>query len=229
MGNGYEPRGRLRFSVGALARDNSIRGEVVMAGRQPWLNRDDILQQVMELFWEGGYEGTSITDLIRHLDMHATSIYRMFGSKHELYLAAIRLYKRQQLAKLIGELNDENPLGGIDSLLREWASGMTDEHRRGCFMVNAAVEHIPRDQDIAAEISRFWDRLEGALTETLTCARDRGELDERKDPAAAARFLLAVMHGMSVTGKVDPDGVLLRSIAATTIQSLRPANPAKVA
>ncbi|KAA2299393.1 helix-turn-helix transcriptional regulator, partial [Clostridioides difficile] len=51
-----------------------------------------VLDKAMRLFWEQGYEKTSMTDLVNHMGIHRKSLYDTFGDKHTLFLKAVDLY-----------------------------------------------------------------------------------------------------------------------------------------
>ena len=76
-----------------------------------------------------------------------------------------------------------------------------DETKMGCFVVNAAIELLPRDPAVARLVEHSWDTLEVALTMALERARAQGELPGGSDPAPLARFLLTVLQGLRVVGK----------------------------
>ena len=53
-----------------------------------------VLDKAMRLFWEQGYEKTSMTDLVEHMGIHRRSLYDTFGDKHSLFLKAMDRYDR---------------------------------------------------------------------------------------------------------------------------------------
>jgi TetR/AcrR family transcriptional repressor of nem operon len=95
-----------------------------------------------------------------------------------------------------------------------------DEKRRGCLVVNTAVEMAPHDPALARRVESNWDLVETTLTSALTRARAQGELTEEKDPRALARFLLTVMQGMRVIGKGSSDPERLYDTAAQALRAL---------
>jgi len=62
-------------------------------GRSREFDEEVALHKAMELFWEQGYEKTSMGDLVNHMGIHRKSLYDTFGDKHTLYLKAIDCYK----------------------------------------------------------------------------------------------------------------------------------------
>jgi len=180
-------------------------------------DRESLLEESMALFWRRGYEGVSTTDLIRELGVHRQTIYRLFGSKHGLYIEALVRYRRARYEAARRTLRTGPPLEAVRTLVQECAMEAADPERRGCFIVNAAAERIPHDERTEKEVRWFWSALERGLTATLERARAEGALGAEKDPAATAGFLLAAMQGMMVRGKVHPDPVHLRGIAAAAL------------
>ena len=62
------------------------------AGRPRTFDRDEALKKAMMMFWEKGYEGTTMSDLINAVGMKAPSVYAAFGNKDQLFNEVIQLY-----------------------------------------------------------------------------------------------------------------------------------------
>ena len=183
---------------------------------------DAALDAALELFWRRGYEATSMADLVEHLGIGRASLYATFGSKHELYLKALDRYLETRRPDPVELLSQPGPvLPAVRALVRSYADeAARDEQRRGCMVVNAAMERLPHDRMVARRVQASWDTLEVALTAALTRARAQGELPAGKDPRALARFLLAVLQGLRVLGKGDPDPGRLKDAAEQALAAL---------
>ncbi|MEV4169268.1 TetR family transcriptional regulator [Nonomuraea sp. NPDC049709] len=171
---------------------------------------DAALQQALELFWERGYEATSMADLVERLGVARASIYATFGGKRELYLKALERYLQQR--DVVAPLAQPGPaLPAIRAFLDSYvAECLADELRRGCMVVNTAVEFATRDAEVSRKVTESWAGLETALAGALVRARAQGELPAGKDPYALARFLLVLLQGLRVLGRADPDPRRLR-------------------
>jgi TetR/AcrR family transcriptional repressor of nem operon len=95
-----------------------------------------------------------------------------------------------------------------------------DEYALGCFVVNAAVERAPSDDEVARRVRSSWDTLEVALTSALLRALGQGELPIGTDARALARFLLVVIQGMRVIRRADPSNGRVNDAARVALESL---------
>ncbi|MEU4834764.1 TetR/AcrR family transcriptional regulator [Streptosporangium sp. NPDC023615] len=183
---------------------------------------DAVLQKALELFWERGYEATSMADLVEHLGIARASVYATFGGKHDLYVKALERYLQTRDPRVVEMLSQPGPaLPAVRALVEAYAEeSLRDERRRGCMVVNAAVEVMSRDPLAARRVEASWDNLETALTSALTRARAQGEIPDDRDPRALARFLLVVMQGMRVLGRAHPDPGRLRDATAQALAAL---------
>ncbi|TDC53047.1 TetR/AcrR family transcriptional regulator [Actinomadura sp. KC345] len=173
---------------------------------------DAALQRALELFWERGYEATSMADLVGDLGVARASIYATFGGKHELYVKALERYLQITDPKIAEALSQPGPvLPAVRALIERYAAEAAhDGSRRGCMVVNTAVELAPRDAEAARLVEASWGFLEASLTSALTRARAQGELSPDKDPRGLARLLLVLFQGMRVLGRGPTDTGRLR-------------------
>jgi len=68
--------------------------EVIFMARTREFDEEKVLEAAMQLFWEKGYEATSLSDLTARMGIQRPSIYSTFGDKKELFEAALRRYKK---------------------------------------------------------------------------------------------------------------------------------------
>ncbi|AXK36136.1 TetR family transcriptional regulator [Streptomyces armeniacus] len=184
---------------------------------------DAALQAALQLFWQRGYEATSMSDLVEHLGIGRASIYATFGNKHDLYLKALDRYGEQQDPRIVRELSRSGPaLPAVRELVRRFADeACTAERRaRGCFVTNTAAELAAHDREAARRVEASWAHLETLLHSALTRAEAQGELPEGRDPRALARMLVVLMQGMRVVGKASPDPARVRDAAEQALAVL---------
>lgn len=182
---------------------------------------DAVLLSALELFWERGYEATSMADLVARLGIGRASLYATFGSKHDLYLKALRRYCADADPKLLAELSAPgSALEAVRGMLRRYATEAAGERRgRGCFVVNTATE-LPHDRASTRQVLASWTYLETLLAAALTRAQATGELSGERDPRALARMLLVLAQGVRVVGKVADDPAPVRDAVEQALSLL---------
>lgn len=182
------------------------------------------LRAAMELFWEHGYEATSVEMLTDRLGVGRASLYATFGDKRRLYRLALQQYLETRNPSPIELLSQPGPaLPAVRALVEQYVEeSVEDPGRRGCLVVNSATELLPADGELARLIESSWDTLEVALTSALLRARAQGELSEDSDPRAAARLLLVFLQGVRVMGKAAPNADRLRDAAKAALSVIEP-------
>ncbi len=179
------------------------------------------LDSAMELFWAQGYEATSVADLVGAMGINRFSLYDTFGDKHELYLAACRRYEELIVERLQMFENAPSGLAAIRGFFDLMAkSAGTDAGRRGCLLVNSAVEKGIHDEAIGAWCRQAGGRMEDALRAALTRAADAGELREGADPRELAAFITTLIQGLVVSIKAGAGTAHVRSVARTALSVL---------
>lgn len=177
-----------------------------MAGRPREFDRDAALAAAMDVFWECGFEATSIGDLLSAMSIGRQSLYDTFGDKRRLFHAAIEHYAGTNVQKVCDTLAAEgSPSENIRGLLRAAAADAVDggpRGRRGCFVVNTAVEFGADDPQVAAIVRRCVKQIETAFRRTLRRAIKTGELAAEADVDRLTHLIAHTLHGFAVFSRL---------------------------
>lgn len=191
--------------------------------RPKTFDRTQMLDKAVELFWDRGYEATSINDLLDHLGIRRQSLYDTFGDKHALFLEALKRYdERQNSVSVIGIL--EGPGSGKEVIERVFHTAVQilkqTKPPRGCLIVNTMVELAPHDEEVARWIAERVAQTQQAFYRALTRAYEEGELQAQHDLLALARFLTAALQGLNLTARANGDPDQLQDIANVALSVL---------
>ncbi len=180
------------------------------------------LNQAMNMFWTKGYEATSLTDLTGAMGLSKSSFYDTFGSKHEIFLAAIEHYKKTVTSQVSAVSGLDAPARKlIESLFDRAANRMTEEGgKRGCFLNNCAVEIALHDPAAAKLVGGGLGIIEDTFFALVTRGQREGDITPNKDARSLARYLNSSLNGLMVTGKATPDREALSDIASTALSVL---------
>lgn len=171
-------------------------------GRPREFALDDAARAAMNVFWDRGYEGASLPDLIEGTGQSRGSLYKAFGDKKGLLLAALDQYMAAGLKATADLLSQPGSARAAihASLLRYVALSSGDAGRRGCLVVAMATESAAHDADIAERTGRMFRRLQQLYAGAIVRGQASGEFREG-DEQALARFLVCQIQGMRVLGK----------------------------
>jgi AcrR family transcriptional regulator len=160
------------------------------------------LEAAMRVFWDKGYEATSLDDLLTAMKIGRQSMYDTFGDKKQLYLAALEHYVQSGAQATRRRLSEGgSPLAALESFLLQAARGGDEERARGCMYVNAISEFGKQDDKVAAILDHACETTERLFSELLARARQAGELPPGLNIPSAASFLHTTLRGMRIGAK----------------------------
>lgn len=175
---------------------------------------EDTLGKVMEAFWKRGFEATSMQDLVDATGVNRASLYATYGSKRDLFAAALKKYDRDVRGRMMSQLTaTETPLRAIAAVFDRFIGQVRNPGTPwGCFMINSALEQAPHDANIALLVNKAQDDIEAFLLAMIRLGQESGEISARLDPKETARQALATLMGLLVTIRSRPDEAYLTSI-----------------
>lgn len=169
-------------------------------GRPIEFDRDAVLDAAMGVFWEQGYEATSVQDLIKSMGLSKSSLYQSFGDKQELFRKCLERYK----STVIGELDRRlasAPEGRlfVEELFYSVANGAGKvEAARGCLVVNSVSEFSSRTDGLALEAHEALEDFARLFLNAVKRAQAEGDIPSEKCPTALARYLVGCMSGLRI-------------------------------
>jgi len=169
-------------------------------GRPREFDANAALDKALHVFWQRGYEGTSLTDLTEAMGINRPSLYAAFGNKEELFRRALDRYAEKGPGAATREsLGEPTAREVAERLLRSVAICLTDpSNPRGCLAVQGALTCGEASESIKLELCKRRSQAEQDLRQRLERAKSESDLPPHADPAALARFISTVTQGMSV-------------------------------
>ena len=181
-------------------------------------DREQALLAAMQIFWLKGYEATSLDDLLAAMKIGRQSLYDTFGDKRTLFMEALERYRELTDAYLRGCLADAPSVkAAFQRLFMQVVDEPEAHQRRGCLLINSAVELAPHDPETAQLVVAYQRASERLFRRGLELAQARGELPADRDPRALARFLVSALQGLRVMAKADPNKAALRDVVGVAL------------
>jgi TetR/AcrR family transcriptional repressor of nem operon len=180
----------------------------------------EVLEAAMHCFWAQGYEQTSVRELAERMGITGASLYNAFGDKRTLYRRSLEYYLEHSVHDRISRLVALPPLPGIRTFFNEIIDrSVNDKQRRGCLLVNAALEVAPYDAEFQELVSREMMQIEAFFERCVIAGQADGSISRTRPPAELAKLLLSVLLGIRVLARTRPQRPVLAG-AANAVLSL---------
>ena len=177
-------------------------------------NPEHALEKAMRLFWQSGYENTSLDALMRETGVARQSLYDTFGDKRSLYLKALAHYRDQTNSAMQTMLNEiPSVKEGFAKLLYGLAAETREQHERGCLLLSANLQRDTKDAVLRDFLRDNQTRVEEIFVRALKRAQKQGALAAKKDPTALGRFFVVTIQGMRAMARLKSDRKALEQVA----------------
>ncbi len=189
-------------------------------GRPRCFDQEAALERAMVLFWDRGYEATSLDELSAAMGISPSSLYATFGGKEQLFRAAVDRY----LARGGGNMDRifaEEPTarGAVQRLLEAAADEFTrPDHPSGCMIALAGTQCSPGARPVQDLLRGHREGWHASLQARIERGIEAGELASDTDAAALATFYVTLMLGMSVQAR---DGASREGLSALAEAAMR--------
>jgi AcrR family transcriptional regulator len=188
------------------------------AGRPRGFCVEDALDRAMTIFWRNGYAGASMSELTAAMGINSPSLYACFGSKEGLFRAVLERYdeRRKSFMEYVMAAPDvgqmaERFLHGV----ADFAADTSGQNPPGCLLLQSGLSC--GESQIPHELARHRAEKEKTLRQKLERARKSGDLPKGANPAALARYLLAVSNGICVQAASGASTKELHEVASLAL------------
>ncbi len=182
-------------------------------GRPPAFDRETVLAAARDTFWKHGYDGSSIADLTVAMGITPQSLYAAFGSKAELYRETLDQYRRMPRPEPGNPFQDElDTVTAFERFLTNSAKIFTaPEHPKGCMISTAVLNCAEENEPVAHHVASMRLQALDIFTARIERGIAEGDLRPEANPRSLARFLGAIVQGMSVQAR---DGATTEELLA---------------
>lgn len=168
-------------------------------GRPRSFREEDALDAAMRVFWQKGYEGTSLDDLTKAMKINRSSLYSTFGDKEALFRRVMEQYSAGPLSFLPQALNLKTARAVVEALLRMSVKFLADpSHPPGCLSIQGGLACGSGNEAVQRAMVDWRKAGLVLLQKRLQRARAEGDLKKGVDPRDLARLVMIVMNGLGV-------------------------------
>lgn len=181
-----------------------------------------VLEAAMNCFWAQGYELTSVRELAKQMGITGASLYNAFGDKRSLYRQVLGHYLEQTVRDRVARLEQLPPFPAIRTFFDEIVErSVTDKQRRGCMLVNSALELAPYDPEFQKLVAQEMIFIEAFFRRCIEAGQKDGTISAIRPGAELATLLLSVLLGIRVLARTRPERAVLEDAANGALELLK--------
>ena len=185
-------------------------------------DEDEVLDRALSTFWEHGYEGTSIDELVAATGLGRASLYGAFGDKEQIFAKAMERYCARTGDSLSIAEGEPSARAALSRLLRHLVlQSCPKSGPRGCFLLSTAVggDAPPAAREAYAD---YTSRLERSLTALVRRGQETGELAKTRDAQSVARMLGVLLQGIAASARAGRSKAQLEAALETALALVAP-------
>ena len=179
-------------------------------GTQSSIKRDWILDKAGALFWQKGYDGTSMRDIADACKFKPANIYNYFKGKEDILYEVVRDITEQTVAS-IKELEDDevaSPVDQLRSLIKSHFGLLVRMKRSSVFISDTGLKDLsPEHRKV---VIRLRDKYDGIMRRVIRRGIDTGYFavkDERVVGYLISSVIMRSSIWFSPRGRLSADEV----------------------
>ncbi|MCY9697189.1 TetR/AcrR family transcriptional regulator [Paenibacillus alginolyticus] len=189
--------------------------------RSKEFEENEVLEKAMKLFWEQGYEKTSMNDLVEHMGIHRRSLYDTFTDKHTLFLKAMNRFGDRFNGRMATAIKQAETASLALRSIYDLSMNVEGDTPPGCIFVNSAVELANRDPEVDARATQAFENTEHLLKDIVVWGQQNGEFTKNVEADDLAELLHNTLVGLRVMARTSAAKEKLQRIANLSISLLQ--------
>ncbi|MGX9416696.1 TetR/AcrR family transcriptional regulator [Vibrio sp. RC27] len=166
-------------------------------------NREEKLKLAMEVFWEKGFENTSVADLVAKLQINRFILYDSYGDKQTLYFESLIYYFKKISWPAYRELcSDSASWPEVEFFLNNFTERQSSSSF-GYYILNGLFDNINESEDIRKTCDHILASIEEAAYSAIKRAQEENLITDKVEPRAIAKAILVQMQGIRVMTKAE--------------------------
>ncbi len=176
-------------------------------------NKEEIIDKAMQVFWEKGYDGTSLKDLQSATGLLKGSLYNTFKSKENLFLLCLNKYGQHSQGF---HYKSGDPGEYLKSFFKRLVSeGIKEDFTKGCLIMNSCLEFSNDQGSLSQSSKALFDATEHNLKNVTTKI-----VADSKEAKRIGAILISAAFSIREISKFRKDRAFLKQIANNALKEV---------
>jgi len=185
-------------------------------------DEERVLDRAVDCFWKHGYGATTVRDLADAMQIGGASLYNAYGDKRALFGRSLERYANRSMRDRIARMETEHrPREAICAFIAEIVDrSLKDPDRKGCLLINSALDVAPHDTEIGKVVAGYLDELRAFFRRNIEAAQRVGQVPRSVDAEEVSGHLLGVLAGVRVLARTGAPRKVLESVVRPALALL---------
>lgn len=178
------------------------------------------VSRAKEVFWEKGYNCTSMQDLVEAMQINRSSLYNTIGDKQQLFLECIESYVKEVVDEAAKKADDgSSALDALTRIILDKAEWVVD-CEKGCLGMKTIFEMAPNDDNVRKILMKSNAAYNELISGLVEKAMDSGEIDPTEDASLMAEYIMTTFTGWKQSFILNRDPGKIKKMAEYLIRSI---------
>ncbi|MGV7106921.1 TetR/AcrR family transcriptional regulator [Flavobacterium sp. U410] len=185
-------------------------------------NETEKIEKAMNVFWEKGYNATSMQDLVDAMQINRSSLYNTFGDKHNLFLKCLSNYFDNAMLELKEKVaKEKSAKQALTNIIRDKVSWIVD-CEKGCLGMKTIFEIAPEDLEVRNQMKKNNEIYLIFLADVVQKAIDNKELDGSSDAQLIAEYIVTSFTGWKQSYILERNPIRIKKMSEFLIKTILP-------
>jgi len=183
-------------------------------------NEVEKIEKAMNVFWEKGYNATSMQDLVDAMQINRSSLYNTIGDKHQLFMKCISNYFDNAMQEVKEKVAKEaSAKAALIKIITDKANWIVD-CEKGCLGMKTIFEIAPDDCTVRNQMSKNNDIFIEFMATVVQKAMDDGEMDDSEDAALMAEYIATSFTGWKQSYILHGNPIKIKKMSEFLIKNI---------
>ena len=190
-------------------------------GRPRCFNLDEALDRSLLLFWQKGFQNTSLDEIADAVGVKKPSLYAAFGDKEMLFRKVLQRYSGKHCEPVQALDRYDDIREAVNAFMELGiAASCGNGHPRGCLLASAFADSSLLPPNLTKEVKALVNEAEQAVAKRLKQAVRDGQLPADFDVRGTAKFLITLMHGLALRTRAGEKRADLQKMKTAALRCL---------
>lgn len=170
-------------------------------------DQEKAMLNAMQLFWQKGYEATSVKDLEKATGLKTSSLYNTFGGKEQFFLNILKHYSKFVIGgRMKRYLTQDDPIKSIRDFFTTCFTDLPEgQEGIACLLVNTTAEMALHHEGAREIVIENEANLKSGFKGCVERAKQQDRVPKHQDSDVLATQLVITLKGILLSSKAIKD------------------------